>query len=392
MNLSPPHAAAGAAANRSTSAIAHQARRYSSDAYSYSLPGGIVKGSHEIPVKMGTAVSNGDSGRGRTRGIPATATVSERDQERTLVVTDVACDLPLEWLVRQNVLVLPIRIRFESKSRADTGDVAAAREFFRRDLPQLGRDAQALALSASGTQDFVEPHLATHIDYVLEIAQASSRGSGYMNSLVAAQNLMLQHGRARRQLGTPRPFKMWVIDAATALSGQGVLVSETVRALQEGLSVPRVVQHVDSLRKCVYTLAVPGDIARWYRHNSAETEASFGWLNYGVGKMLDRTPVVALTGSAMNVVGNLRNQHDAIARALAITTAQVRKGLAAPVTCVSYAGDTDLLRQREDFVVLEDACARHGATLHVATMSLTNALSLGQGGVSIAFASERFEG
>lgn len=350
---------------------------YAGDAFAYSLPGGFAK-----------AQPWGASAR--APGVTADSALPEG--ARTLVVTDAACDLPLYWLANHKVLLLPLRIRFGSRTRADAGDTSAARDFFERHLPGIGRDAQALALSAAGTQDFVEPHLAAHIDHVLEIAQASTRGSGYMNSLVAAQNLMLQHGRMRRQHGTQRPFKMWVIDAATALSGQGVLVAEAVRAVHEGLNTPRTVQHVDGLRRRIHTLAVPGDVAHWYRHNRAETEAAMGWLSYGVGKMLDRTPVVDIAGNAMNLLGNLKSHDAAIERALAVASANVRAGLAVPVACVSHAGDVAQLRALAEFVDFEAACARHGVTLHVATMSLTNALSLGRGGLSIAFASDRFEG
>ncbi|TAG81255.1 MAG: hypothetical protein EAZ24_04545, partial [Burkholderiales bacterium] len=60
----------------------------------------------------------------------------------------------------------------------------------------------------------------------MEIPIESSRSKTYLNPLVAAQSLMLVHGRARRNMNFRDPFKMWMLDSETVFAGQGVVMAE----------------------------------------------------------------------------------------------------------------------------------------------------------------------
>ena len=366
--------------NTQPATAARHAAAYSGDAFAYSLPGGFAK---TVPWPTRAKDDNAE------RDSQPYAAI-EPDGERTMVVTDIAADLPSDWLGQHGVVVLPMRLRFDSRSRADSGDVRLARDFFRHEIEDIGADAQTLPLSASGAQDFIYERLQTKNDFVLEVSLASHRGNGYMNSLTAAQNLMLQHGRTRRQAGIPRPFKMWVVDSTTSFNGQAILVREGVRLLDEGTPIPRVVQQLDVLRKHVHVLAVPRDAAFFHRHGRVDGDAAASWFSIGVGKVLDRTPVVHAHGSAQAVVAQVRTHDAAVARALGVATDAVRAGLLAPGVCVSYAGDIAEVRRWAAFTALEDACIRHGVALLLGTMSMTNAILLGRDALSIAFASDSF--
>lgn len=361
--------------------------RYVADAYAYSLSGGLVavrKPRQEVAATTPATHHVSDS-----VAVPGTG---GHDAARALLVTDAACDLPEDWLAARRVLVLPFRVRNPRGSQTDgrngAADVERRREFFDHELNRAEPDAQVLPLSVAGTGDCVHERLLASTDFVLEIAQASRRGNAYMNSLTAAQNLMLQHGRARRQQGIARPFKMWVIDSTTALNGQGVLVCECARLLDDGISVPRVVQQIDGLRQQVRTLVVPADVSFFQRRSRLDGEAPLAWLSYGVGKVLDRTPLVRAQGAELSVVTQLRGFDAAVARAFDSVTQQVRTGLAAPFVCVSFAGDETSVRQLPAFIALEDACLRHQVTLHLASMSMGNALLVGRGALAVSFASD----
>jgi len=363
---------------RSINAVPNTRPTYSSDAFAYSMTGGFAKTLpwSAPPVAVDQPIANA--------GIAP-------DVARTLIVTDVACDLPTDWLAQHGAVLLPVKLRFDSRTRSDKGDADTAKEFFRRDLvgvDGVGTDAQILPLSASGTHDFIQDHLPERADFVINVSLASHRGNAYLNSLTAAQNLMLQQGRTRRQAGNTRPFKMWVVDSTTALNGQAVLVVESVRALNDGMSVSRVVQHLDALRKWVQTIAVPRDVSFFRRHSRVEGETAMSWLSYGMGKVLDRTPLVHANAEGMRVTTKVRGADAAIARALLAATTRVRAGLLAPCVCVSYAGDVAEVRQWPAFVALGDECIRCGIALHLGTMSMTNALTIGGRGLAISFASE----
>ena len=73
--------------------------------------------------------------------------------------------------------------------------------------------------------------------------------------------------------------------------------------------------------------------------------------------------------------------------ALNLAIACIEGGLDAPFVCASYAGDIADLRHIDAFVELSATCAKYGVALLISTMSMTNAVLLGAGGVLISVAS-----
>jgi fatty acid-binding protein DegV len=64
--------------------------------------------------------------------------------------------------------------------------------------------------------------------------------------------------------------------------------------------------------------------------------------------------------------------------------------LASPLIAVSYAGPLEALEALPQFAELRTQCTRQQVTLSVAPMSMTGALMLGPGALSVSFASRTF--
>jgi DegV family protein with EDD domain len=355
--------------------------QYSSDAYAYSLPGGFAQAptAHIAPTAASTNV------------VQLHRSTLSNESERTLLITDAACDLPAEWLAKHRVCVLPIKILVDGEQFIDSHDEHSTLEFFRKDIAHKGMRAQSEPLSAVETRDYVQSMLRRNVDYVIEVAIASSRSKIYLNSLAAAQNLMLLHGRARRSMNNHDPFKMWVVDSETVFAGQGVVVAEAVRQLHAGMPAQRVVQHLDTLRHHVHTLVVPKDLYYLYARAKAKGDNSVGWMTYNLGKALDIKAVVHAHAGKTEPCMKVRGFDDAVRRVLDIATAKVREGLLTPAVCVSYAGPIDEVRNWIPYIALETVCQRRGVSLHLSTMSLTGGINVGAGAFSVAFASKSLE-
>ncbi len=319
------------------------------------------------------------------------ATSASADTPRSLLITDAACDLPSDWLAANGVTVLPIKIHVDGEQFIDAHNEYETLEFFRKDIAHKGYRAQSEPLSAVETRDFVQSSLRKGIDYVIEIAIAASRSKIYMNSLAAAQNLMLVHGRARRSMGIHDPFKMWVIDSETVFAGQGVIVAEAVRQMRAGLPPERLVQHLDTLRHHVHTLVVPKDLFYLYSRAKAKGDNSVGWFTYNLGKALDIKAVVHAHAGKTEPCMKVRGFDDAVKRVFDIAAKKVREGLLTPQVCVSYAGDVNEVREWLPFVALETLCTRRGITLHLSAMSMTGGINVGAGALSVAFACPSLE-
>ncbi|TAG06035.1 MAG: DegV family EDD domain-containing protein [Betaproteobacteria bacterium] len=361
------------------------APKYSSDAYAYSTHGGFAKTADSTPRADNVH---------RLPSALRSASVNAADRSavaNTLLITDAACDLPAEWLAANKVAVLPIKIHVDDWHLIDLHDEYDTLEFFRKDIATKGMRAQSEPLSPLETRDFVQSNLRKEINSVIEVAIASSRSKIYMNSLAAAQNLMLMHGRVRRNMGIHEPFKMWVVDSETVFAGQGVLVAEAVRQLQAGMSAAKLAQHLDTLRHHVHTLVVPKDLFYLYSRAKIKGDNSVGWLTYNVGKMLDIKAVVHAYAGKTEPCMKVRGYDDAVKRVMDIAITKVREGLITPIVTVSYAGNIDDVRESASFVALESVCMRRGVTLHLSTMSMTGGLNVGAGALSIAFACQSLD-
>ena len=97
------------------------------------------------------------------------------------------------------------------------------------------------------------------------------------------------------------------------------------------------------------------------------------------------------SATGMSVATQVRGADSAITRALGAATRRVGACLLAPCVCMSYAGDIAEVRRWPAFTTLEDAYARCGIALHLGTMSMTNAPTIGGKGIAISFASESLE-
>ncbi|MBL8311906.1 MAG: DegV family protein [Burkholderiales bacterium] len=356
---------------------------YEADAYAKSLPGMVTRESRAAHAPLRPPVVDA----------PAPAS----DATRTLLVADASCDLPEAWLATHQVLTLPLRIRTASDSVTDgrsASDVARRRAFLAASMDIGVVMQRSIALSVAGTEELIAAQLNDGADFVLAITQAARRSAVHGNTLAAAQNLMQRVTQARqrqasRHQAPARPFKIWVVDGDAANHATAVLLCEAQRLLAAGERLPQVVQRLDALRRDVQTIVLPADLRHLHAQSATQADTPLSWLSYGVDRMLNRTPVLRFAAHRVDVLAHHRGQTEAMDATLRWTAQQVSAGLAAPHVCVSVAGDTDAVGDGEGWAVLAATCRDYGVALHLATMSISNALALGRGAIAIALAPKK---
>lgn len=322
---------------------------------------------------------------------PATDAASSSDLTRTLLVVDAACDMPTEWLAKNNVAVLPIKASVDEWELLDTHNEFDTMEFFRKDLSVRGARAATTPLSPTETREFIQSNLTDNIDFVLQVTIAGGRSKIYMNSLAAMHALTATHNRVRRGMGNRAPFKTWVIDSETGFTGQGVMVYEANRQLNAGVSAPRVAALMEQLRHQVHTLMVPKDLFYLYNRAKQKGDKSLSWLSYNVARALDVKPVIHGHGGVTEPVLKIRGHHEALQRVLDISQRHVKRGLTVPAVCVSYAGNLEEVRTMTAFRDLREACKWHKVELILSTMSMTGGLNVGADAFSVAFACKKLD-
>ena len=319
---------------------------------------------------------------------PSPVTNAQTERARTLVVVDAACDMPSEWLVENNVAVLPIKLLIDELELYDTHNEFDAMEFFRKDLSSRGSSASTTPLGPEETRDFVQSHLNETIDNVLQVTIAAGRSKIYMNSLAAMSHLTVIHNRVRRAIGNRAPFKTWVVDSETGFTGQAVLLAETVRQLSEGVAAADVAGAIEQVRDMVHTLMVPKDLFYLYKRAREKGDRSLTWLSYNVAQALDIKPIVHAHAGTTEPLLKVRGHQEALDRAIGIASDHVKRGLMIRTVCASYAGNLEDIRVMSSYRQLRETCARHHVELVLSTMSLTGGINVGVDAFSIAFASD----
>ncbi len=308
------------------------------------------------------------------------------DRERTLVVVDAACDMPSEWIAENSIVVLPIKLSVDDWELYDTHNEFDAMEFFSKDHSARGNSASSTPLNPHESHDFIQSYLNEKIDFVLQVTIAAARSGIYMNSLAAMSQLTVVHNRVRRAIGNRLPFKTWVIDSGTGFTGQGVLLAETVRQLNNGVAAADVAMSIEALCSTVHTLVVPKDLFYLYNRAREKGDRSLSWLSYTVAQALDIKPIVHAHAGSTGPLVKVRGHPEAIDRAIDIAADHVARGLTIQTVCASYAGNLDNIHTLTSFRDLRDICEHHNVELALSTMSMTGGINVGIDAFSIAFA------
>jgi DegV family protein with EDD domain len=325
------------------------------------------------------------------KGAPLAERATQIDRSRTLLVVDAACDMPTEWLAKNNITVLPIKASVDDWELLDTHNEFDAMEFFRKDLAARGARATTTPLSPAETREFIQSNLTDSTDYVLQVTIAAGRSKIYMNSLSAMHALTAAHNRVRRGIGNRSPFKTWVVDSETGFTGQGVMVYEANRQLKAGTTTPKVATMMEQVRHQVHTFMVPKDLFYLYNRAREKGDESLSWLSYNLARALDIKPIIHAHAGVTEPVLKIRGHHEALERIIGIAIRHVNRGLTVPAVCVSYAGNLEDVRTMVSYRDLRDACKTHKVELVLSTMSMTGGLNVGADAFSIAFATERLD-
>jgi DegV family protein with EDD domain len=312
----------------------------------------------------------------------------DKSKARITIVVDAACDLPPEWLNAREVLVMPIVLEVGEWQLVDERDPYDTIEFFRKHIAEKGAEAQSRPMTVQETRDYLIENLAANHDHVIALAISGKRSKIYMNTLSAAQQLMLMHGRARKHAQIETPFKMWVVDSESLFAGQGVLAAHAISMLRAGVNASDMVNHLSALRDNLHAFVVPKDV--YYLRTRAHTKGdrSVNWFVYNLGKLLDVKPIVYANKGESKLFAKVRGYEEACYKVIDIAGRALQNGLLTPFIVASYAGDIADIEAMPTFQLLRLNARQRGVEVLLSTMSMTGGLNVGSDAFSIAFAAK----
>ncbi|MFQ5945133.1 MAG: DegV family protein [Anaerolineae bacterium] len=204
------------------------------------------------------------------------------------MVTDSVSDLPAELVARYAITVVPARIHLDGRTYLDGVDLdheGLYRSMSKGLLPKTSQPSPGQFLE-------VYRPLVEDGHQVLSI-HVTSKGSGTYQSAVLARDMLGESG-------------IQVLDSASLSMGTGFLVLEAVRAIEAGLTLPRILERLHEVRSQLRIYATVGTLK--YLIASGRVGQIQGLL----GSLLNIKPLVTVEDGAVVAVGRARTRRRAL--------------------------------------------------------------------------------
>jgi len=302
------------------------------------------------------------------------------------IVVDSACDLPSEFIEKNNIVVLPITVRIGEAVLADHRDEEATLEFLRAHVAERGHEAETTPLSVNQIRDLFLQRLVIDYDHVFCLTLSKLRSQIYDNAMQASFAILNDYKPVRHAAGHNSPFALRVIDTLNLFAGQGITAVDAVRMREANEGVARMRAQLEYLAENTYGYMIPRDL--YYLRARARTKGdrSVGLIGAALGSALDIKPVLRAYRGVTEPVAKLKGFEPSAQKLFDFTGRKVREGLLTPVVNLGYGGELTELRALPGYARLREICAEHGVTVYESVMSLTGMVNVGKGALGVGFA------
>lgn len=302
------------------------------------------------------------------------------------IVVDSACDLPSEFIEKNNIVVLPITVRIGEAVLADHRDEEATLEFLRAHVAERGHEAETTPLSVNQIRDLFLQRLVIDYDHVFCLTLSKLRSQIYDNAMQASFAILNDYKPVRQAAGFNSPFALRVIDTQNLFAAQAVTAIEAVRLRDSGASVQQIRERLEELAGNVHGYMVTRDLYYMRARARHKGDRSVGLLSAALGSALDIKPVLRAYRGVTEPVAKLKGFEPSAQKLFDFTGRKVREGLLTPVVNLGYGGELTELRALPGYARLREICAEHGVTVYESVMSLTGMVNVGKGALGVGFA------
>lgn len=305
------------------------------------------------------------------------------------LVVDSACDLPLEYLQRNEVTVLPITVRIGDAVLADHRDEQATLEFLHAHVAERGHEAETMPFTVQQIHDLFLQRLVIDYDYVFCMTITKTRSPIFDNATQASFAILNDYRPVRAAAGHDTPFALRVIDTQNLFAAQGVTAVEAVRLRAAGEGAPKIRARLEHLAMHTHGYLVPPDLYYIRNRGRAKGDRSVGLLSAALGSALDIKPVLHCNRGETGPVAKIKGFNPAVQKLFEHVVQRIGHGdLLTPTLCVSYGGDLESLHALPGYDALRQACQVHNIELFESVMSLTGMVNVGKGALVVGFAAE----
>lgn len=309
------------------------------------------------------------------------------------LVVDSACDLPLDYLERNGIHLLPITVRIGQAVLADHRNEEATLQFLNTHLAERGFEAETTPFSVQQIRDLFVSQFAIEYDYVFCMTITKTRSPVYENVNQASFAILNDYRPVRSAAGINTPFALRVIDTLNLFAAQGITAVEAVRMRDAGEPAPKIRTRLEHLALHTHGYLIPRDLNYLRARTRVRGDRSVSFLSATLGTALDIKPVLHCNRGETGPVAKIKGYENAAQKLLEFTARKAGagsgEGLLTPTVCLSYGGDLAELRALPGYERLVDTCREHNVELFESVMSLTGMVNVGKGALVVGFAAEK---
>ncbi|GAB1408633.1 DegV family protein [Thermomonas brevis] len=304
------------------------------------------------------------------------------------IVADSACDIPNEFIDREDITILPVTIQIGQAVLADVRNQEATMNFLSGETAARAFEAESTPYTVQQVHDLFLNKLVHDYDYVFCITTTRTRSAIYDNAIQASYTILNDYKPIREASGNHTPFSLRVIDSQNVFSAVAVPVIEAARMRAAGESPPKIRTHLEYIANNTHGYMVPPDLHYLRNRIKKRGDKSVSFLSAALGTALDIKPVLHGNRGETGPVAKIKGLDAARQKLFEFAAKRVKAGLMTPTMCMSYGGDMADITRMPGYERLRETCADHNVEVYETFMGLSGMVNVGKGALTIGFASE----
>lgn len=304
------------------------------------------------------------------------------------IVVDSPCDLPADFIERENITILPVTVQIGNAVLADVRNEEATMRFLSGDTAARAYEADTTPFTVQEVHDLFLSKLVLDYDYVFCITTTRTRSGIHDNAVQASYTILNDYKPVRAAAGNNTPFSLRVIDSQNVFAAVGVLAVEAARLRAAGEAPPKIRARLENLALHTQGYMVVPDLHYLRNRIKKRGDRSVSFFSAAVGTALDIKPILHCNRGETEPVAKVKGLEPAIEKMFDFATKRVKDGLMTPTVGVSYGGDLADLRKLPGYAQLVEACAEQNVELYESVMGLSGLVNVGRGAAVVGFAAD----
>jgi DegV family protein with EDD domain len=304
------------------------------------------------------------------------------------IVIDSPCDVPSDFIEREQITILPVTVQIGNAVLADMRNDEATLNFLTGDTAAQAYNAETTPYTVQQVHDLFLSKLVLDYDYVFCICTTRSRSGIFDNAQQASYTILNEYRPVRQAAGNNTPFSLRVIDSHKVLAAVGVLAGGGAPRRAPGEGAPKIRARLENLALHTQGYMVPPDLHYLRNRIKKRGDKSVSFLSATLGTALDIKPILHCNKGETAPVAKVKGFEVAVEKMLDFAAKRVRAGLMTPTLGLSFGGELDVMRALPGYQRLRDTCAEYNVEVYESVMGLSGMVNVGKGALVVGFAAE----